>query len=173
MKILAISGSLRKKSYNTAIINTLAVLNPEVEVYKDLGQLPLFNQDLDKHDLEEDYSPLQVRNLREKINETDVLVISTPEYAFEIPGVLKNALDWLVSSSSMVDKPVLIISASTSGIGADKVNEVLRNLVKVLTGKEVFYYLTVDRVNKKIDDSGKITDEKLLQELKKAIDLKI
>lgn len=167
MKILAISGSLREKSYNTTIINTLASLNTEIEIYKDLDKLPFFNPDLDIHTLKEDSSPVQVKILREKIAEADLLIISTPEYAFEIPGVLKNALDWLVSGSSMVEKSVVVISASTSGMGADKANEVLRNLVKVLTGKDVSLFLTIDRVNKKIDTSGRVTDTILLEELQK------
>lgn len=167
MKILAISGSLRAKSYNSAIIRALKTIDTNIDIYKDLDKLPFFNADIDNHTLEEDNSPILVQELRKNIARVDAIVISTPEYAFEIPGVLKNALDWLVSSGEIVNKPVAVISASTSGMGGDKANIVLMNLVKVLTGdisKQLT--LTVSRVNKKIDDEGKIIDKVLIDELK-------
>ena len=167
MKVLAISGSLREKSYNTAIIKTLAILNTEVEVYEELGKLPFFNPDFDQSASEKkDSSPLIVRKLREKIAQADTIIISSPEYAFEISGVLKNALDWLVSSQCMVEKSVAVITASTSGMGGDKANDVLCGLVKVLSGKDAKARLMVDRVNKKITDEGEVTDAKLFEDLK-------
>jgi len=166
MKILAISGSLRLKSYNSAIIQALKDIDDNVDVYKNLGKLPFFNPDINNHTLEDDYSPVSVQELRKRIASSDAIIISTPEYAFEIPGVLKNALDWLVSSAEIVHKPVAIISASTSGMGGDKANIVLMNLIKVLTGKvDKNLTLTVPMVNKRIDNTGKITDKVLVDEL--------
>lgn len=166
MKILAISGSLRLKSYNSAIIQALKDMDDNVDIYKNLGKLPFFNPDINSHTLEEDNSPALVQELRKSIASSDAIIISTPEYAFEIPGVLKNALDWLVSSAEIVHKPVAIISASTSGMGGDKANIVLMNLIKVLTGKiEENLTLTISMVNKKIDDKGKIIDKMLIDEL--------
>ena len=166
MKILAISGSLRAKSYNTSIIRALKNIDSNIDIYYDLGKLPFFNPDLDNHTLKVDNSPILVQELRKVIASSDALIISTPEYAFEIPGVLKNALDWLVSSAEIVHKPVAIISASTSAMGGDKANNVLIKLVKVLTGDTSNQLtLTVPMVNKRIDDKGQIMDSVLIEEL--------
>ena len=167
MKSLAISGSLRKKSFNTAIISSLQTMNSNVEVYKDLGNVPFFNADLDLHTLEVDNSPLEVQDFRKKINECDSLILCTPEYAFEIPGVLKNSLDWLVSSGNLLDKPVAILSASTSKMGADKANELLSGLVKVLMGKvDKTTNLKISSVNKKFDENSELIDQVLKNQLK-------
>jgi len=166
MKILAVSGSLRTMSYNSAIIKALKSIDTNIFIYNDLNKLPFFNPDLDNHTLEKDNSPLSVQELRKNFAIADAIIISTPEYAFEIPGVLKNALDWLVSSSEIVNKPVAIISASTSAMGGDKANNVLVNLVKVLTGNiNQELTLKVSMVNRKIDDKGRVIDKVLLKEL--------
>lgn len=172
MKILAISGSLRAKSYNSAIIRALKNIDTDIAIYDELEKLPFFNPDLDNHTLEEDNSPLLVQKLRQTIASSDAIIISTPEYAFEIPGVLKNALDWLVSSAEIVHKPVAIISASTSAMGGDKANIVLMNLVKVLTGETNNQLtLTVPMVNNKINNDGTIIDEVLIEKLHTLLDM--
>jgi len=169
MKVLALSGSLRKGSYNTAIVNALKKMEPEdvaIEIYTQLGLLPFFNADFDNHTLEQDNSPALVIELRKKVSQADALIISTPEYAFQLPGVLKNGLDWLVSSSAIIDKPVVIISASTSGMGGEKAHLALTNLMNVISGKIIKNSsLQVAKVNKKIDLQGNIIDLKLLQDL--------
>jgi len=173
MKILAISGSLREASFNTAIIHTIKKLENEdiqINVYSDLDKLPFFNPDLDIHTLDEDRSPLEVRALRKEVFESDALIISTPEYVFEIPGVLKNALDWLVSSSVIVDKPVAVITASTSGMGGDRANAVLTSLMKVISGMVIEKAgLSVSRVNKKFNENGEVIDPKLGNDLKNVL----
>ncbi|NQY93017.1 MAG: NAD(P)H-dependent oxidoreductase [Campylobacteraceae bacterium] len=166
MKILVISGSLRQKSFNTAIAYSLQSMNADVEVYEDLGNLPFFNADLDIHTLEVDNSPFEVQMFRAKINLCDALILCTPEYAFEIPGVLKNALDWLVSSGNLLDKPVAILSASTSKMGGNKANNLLCELVKVLMGKvDESTTLKISAVNKKFDENTLIIDEELKSHL--------
>ena len=165
MKILAISGSLRTNSFNSAIINYLALSNKDVNIYKDLDKLPFFNPDLDDSELANDVAPFLVQEFRQKIALSDVILFSTPEYVFEISGVLKNALEWLVASGVMDKKRVVVISASTSAMGANKANEHLCELLKVLTSKEVTLTLKVDRANKKIDDKGLIIDEQLKNQL--------
>ena len=177
MKILALSGSLRANSYNTSIVKHLQTLNKNVEVYEDLGKLPLFNPDLDMYTLEEDNSPKSVLEFRAKVREADVFVISTPEYAHQISGVLKNALDWLVSSDAIVNKPTVVISASTSAVGGDKAHAQLVALLKVISQNVLEdVSLIVARVNKKIDDEGNVVDDGLKKELErviKSIDIKI
>ena len=171
MKILAISGSLRAKSYNSAIIQAFKDMDADINIYTDLGNLPFFNPDINNHTLEQDNSPTIIQELRKNILLSDAIIISTPEYAFEIPGVLKNALDWLVSSAEIIDKPVAVVSASTSAMGGDKANIVLMNLVKVLTGDiDNQLSLIVPRVNKRIDDKGQIIDKVLNEELHSLLD---
>jgi NAD(P)H-dependent FMN reductase len=167
MKILALSGSLRSNSYNTAIVKALQKLDKDVEVYTGLVQLPLFNPDLDNHTLNEDNSPNLVVEFRTKVREADVFVISTPEYAHQIPGVLKNAFDWLVSSDAIVAKPTVVISASTSAMGGDKAHAQLVALLKVISQNVLEdASLSVARVNKKIDEKGMIINEELMMQLR-------
>lgn len=171
MKLLLLSGSLRKGSYSTAIVNTLARL-AEGSVVQDISVLPFFNPDLDKHTLELDSSPKEVVAFRKRVREADIFVICTPEYAHQIPGVLKNALDWLVSSDAIVNKPTVVISASTSAMGGDKAHAQLVALLKVISQNVIEEdSLKVSRVNKKIDEDGKIVHESLLRELNETIDV--
>ena len=118
MKVLAIAGSLRTQSFNAALVNAIAHLTPNsntYRIYTDLGNLPLFSPDLDS-----EHPPQAVFRLRQQISTADAVIICTPEYAYGMPGALKNALDWLVSSGSLYHKPVAAFSASPSGRGGDR-----------------------------------------------------
>jgi NAD(P)H-dependent FMN reductase len=109
-RVLAISGSLRHASSNGAILSAAARLAPPgvtVDIYQGLGTLPHFNPDLDRA-LDDPLLPEPVRALRRAVEEAGALVISSPEYAHGVPGSLKNALDWLVGGSEMVEKPVAL-----------------------------------------------------------------
>ena len=112
MRFLAISGSLRRASTNTAALEALARLAPDgvkVLVYRDLDKLPPFNPD---EDVEDKPKPEPVETLRALIGASDAIIIAAPEYAHGVPGVLKNALDWLVASETFAGKPVALINAS-------------------------------------------------------------
>jgi chromate reductase, NAD(P)H dehydrogenase (quinone) len=112
LRLLAISGSLRRASTNTAALEALARLAPEgvrVLVYRDLAGLPPFNPD---EDVEYVPKPGPVERLRELVGASDAIVIAAPEYAHGLPGALKNALDWLVASETFAGKPVALINAS-------------------------------------------------------------
>jgi len=109
MRILAISGSLRLASSNTALLRAAATLAPEgveITLYGGLGNLPHFNPDL------EGTGPPSVMDFRTRLQVSDGVLISSPEYAHGVPGVLKNALDWLVGSGEFVGKPVALLNAS-------------------------------------------------------------
>ena len=109
-RVLAISGSLRSASANTAVIRAAIAVAPEdvaIALYDGLAELPHFNPDLDG-----DVAPPSVANFRRQLRAADGILISSPEYAHGVPGVMKNALDWLVRSGEFVDKPVALISAS-------------------------------------------------------------
>ncbi len=100
MKILAISGRLRKASLNTTLLRAVARIAPsgiEVALYRGLGDLPLFNPDIEATE------PAPVVSLREQILASDALLIASPEYAHGVTGAIKNALDWMVGN----EKPLL------------------------------------------------------------------
>ena len=110
MNILAISGSLRATSLNTAVLQAAGRLAPAgvtIEMFEGIGNLPFFNSDLDG-----DRLPREVAEFRAAIGAADGLLISSPEYARGVAGVMKNALDWLVGSFEFPDKPVALINTS-------------------------------------------------------------
>jgi NAD(P)H-dependent FMN reductase len=112
MYLLAISGSLRARSSNGELIAALAALAPDgvqVVVAPSLAALPAFNPD---DDGEHAVPPEAVRIWREAVEDSAALIVSSPEYAHGVPGALKNALDWLVSSPVIIDKPIALINAS-------------------------------------------------------------
>src|SRR5579864_6857680 len=110
MKILAISGSLRAASHNRAVLEAARGLAPSgvaIELCEVIGKLPFFNSDLEAKRL-----PEQVAGFRKAIGAADGLLISSPEYARGVSGVMKNALDWLVGSHEFPGKPVALINTS-------------------------------------------------------------
>jgi chromate reductase len=110
--ILAISGSLRAHSANTEVLRACALLAPpsvNLTIFDGLASLPHFNPDLDG---EGAVPPATVDDFRRQIGNADALLISSPEYAHGVPGSLKNALDWLVSSTEMLYKPVGVLNIS-------------------------------------------------------------
>lgn len=131
MRILAISGSLRATSSNSAILRVASRVAPapiNVEVYGSLDALPYFNPDLDRA-LDDPALPAPVRALRAAIGASSALLISSPEYAHGVSGMLKNALDWLVGGPEMVDKPVALINTSPHATHAiTALSETLRTM---------------------------------------------
>src|SRR5215469_323269 len=130
MKILALAGSLRAASINAALCRAASRLAPRglhISVYDALGSLPPFNVDLEPE------PPRSVMQLREAIGAADALIIASPEYAHGISGVLKNALDWLVSYEGFVGMPVAVINTSPRAHHAyDSLLEVLKTMSATL-----------------------------------------
>ena len=128
MNFLAISGSLRKASYNTAALNALKILAPSntnIIVFNKLAEIPLFNPDR-----EGEIIPA-LEELRTLLAKADGLIISSPEYAHGISGVLKNSLDWLVGGFEFVNKPIMLINTSPR---ANIALNSLREVVKTMSG---------------------------------------
>jgi NAD(P)H-dependent FMN reductase len=171
-KILCISGSLRPTSTNTNILKAIPQLFtwPDISfsIYEGLDQLPYFSPELDY----EGATPAaSVADLRAQLKAADAVIVCTPEYAFGVPGVLKNALDWIVSSGELVDKPTAVISASPMMTGGDKANASLVQTLKVMTATITDdRILTIPTVRTKIDATGNIIDEELKKELMKIVD---
>jgi chromate reductase len=164
-KILAISGSTRNNSTNLQLLKAIASLRAEsweVEFYNEIAELPHFNPDLDQP-----VPPAPVGGLRRKIQEADGVIICTPEYVFSLPGALKNALEWTVSTTVFSDKPVALIVAS--GLG-QKAYESLILIMKTLGAKiEERSTLLIEGARSKLDAQGHISDENTLRAIEKLI----
>jgi chromate reductase, NAD(P)H dehydrogenase (quinone) len=130
MKILAISGSLRAASINSALLRTFARSAPagmSITLYDVVGELPLFNPDLEAN------APASVQRLWVQVREADALLIASPEYAHGVTGCIKNLLDWLVSFEPFVDKPVAVLNASPRANLADAaLRETLKTMSAVI-----------------------------------------
>lgn len=130
MKILAISGSARAVSTNTAMLRAVAENAPttyDVTVFSSVRDLPVFSPDLEGEPL-----PVMVQTFVDLIKENDCLIISSPEYVRAIPGGLKNAIDWLVSRDEIVNKPIALMHASHRG---DDMLEQLRLVLSTVSQK--------------------------------------
>jgi len=162
MKILAISGSLREASTNTAILKNLQKLAPEnleIEAYFQAGELPHFSPDIDREGAYE-----AVETLRNLVKNSDGVIICTPEYAFGVPGSLKNALDWLVSSGEFNEKPVAAISASPLYSGGDKAMASL-NLTLTALGTINAGRLSIPNIKNKLNAEREVTDQETMESL--------
>ena len=136
MRILAISGSLRIGSYNTALVRTARDLAPagvEIEPFEGLDSIPPFNED------REAVLPEPVQELNRRIRAADAILVATPEYNGGMPGALKNAIDWASrphGEGSIVAKPAAVIGASTTAYGAQWAREQIRRAL-MLSGAMV------------------------------------
>jgi chromate reductase, NAD(P)H dehydrogenase (quinone) len=168
VRILAISGSLRGGSSNTTLLRAAAMLAPDgvsVELYEGLGDLPHFNPDLDR---EGDAPPASVAEFRDRVAIADALLICSPEYAHGVPGTLKNALDWLVSSPAIIGKPVALLNAS---FRATYAHASLTETLTVMSARVVAdASITVPLDGRKgLDAAGIVGDEELAGLLRKAL----
>ncbi|MGW6445745.1 NADPH-dependent FMN reductase [Lentzea sp. NPDC055074] len=168
--ILALSGSLRANSFNTALMRA-AVKNSsgvvDFDVYEELGDLPLYNQDLDT-----DEPPAVVADLRRRVAAAGGLLIVTPEHNACVPAALKNAIDWVSTQQAggiLVHKPVAIAGGSPGAFGSARAQTMLRSILAsigadTLSKPEVAVFHCHDR----IDETGDVTDAftlKLLDDL--------
>ena len=159
MKVLGISGSLRKASFNTAALKACGELMPAGMTLSiaEIGDLPLFNQDVFDAGL-----PEPVKRFRAAVAAADGVLIASPEYNFSVSAALKNAIDWASRPPNQVfqDKPIAIFSASAGPMGGARVQYDLRRILGQLWGHvlprpEVFIGLAPG----KFDAQGKLTDE--------------
>ena len=165
-RFLAISGSLRAVSSNTAVLHAaqrIGLPDVEIDIYKGLDTLPHFNPDDDV-----DAPPQVIGKLRERIGAADGLMISSPEYAHGIPGSLKNALDWLVASIEFPGKPVALISTSPNSM---HVNAQLTEVLTTMSARLVPEACVTIPVRGRGTDVGAIvSDPELAALLRHAID---
>jgi chromate reductase, NAD(P)H dehydrogenase (quinone) len=146
MRILGISGSLRRDSYNSALLRAAAERLPagaEWSEFDGLREIPPYDADA-----ELEATPEAVRALREAIREADAVLVATPEYNHSIPGVLKNALDWAsrpAGKSALMGKPAAAIGASTGMFGAVWAQAETRKVLGALGGRVIERELPVPR----------------------------
>lgn len=171
MKILGISGSLRKGSYNTALLRVAADLMPEgtqLEIGSIAG-IPLYDGDLEASQ----GIPSAVQALKQKIEAADGLLLVTPEYNNSIPGVFKNAIDWLSRPSADIakvfgDRPVGVIGASPGGFGTILAQNAWLPVLRTLGTRTWFGgRLQVSRAGNVFNAAGELTDEAARTQLRK------
>jgi len=172
MKILAISGSLRAASHNTALLRAAAGLAPdgiEIELYDGLEQLPPYNEDRDN-----DTPPSEVARLRDEIAAADGVLISTPEYNGTVPGQLKHAVDWASrpygQASSLWGKPAAVIGASVTDYGALWAQDHLRKALGIAGARVLETELPVGKAAERFDDRGSLTDPDTRERLSEIVD---
>jgi len=159
LQVLAISGSLRKSSFNSAALETAAEIAGDSAsfTFADLSAIPLYDQDLRDKGV-----PDAVQKLSDQILAADAILFSTPEYNYSVSGVLKNAIDWLsrVDPQPFADKPVAVMSASMSAFGGARAQYDLRRILIYLDAHFVNKpEVMISFAHKKFDDSGKLADE--------------
>jgi chromate reductase len=163
-KILAISGSIAPNSANQTLLKTIQSLSKshfDLEIFESLAVLPYFNSD------ETNNAPQAVLDFRKKIEEADGIIICTPEYVFSLPGVLKNALEWTVSTMVFTDKPAALITASSSGKIAHESLQLVMKTIGVKTTDDTT--LLIQSIKSKMTKEGEITDGQTLLSVKKLI----
>jgi chromate reductase, NAD(P)H dehydrogenase (quinone) len=160
MKVLGISGSLRRDSHNTKLLRAAAALLPpgvELEVWERLKAVPPYDADDDTGEPR----PWVLRSLAGAIEEADVVLFSTPEYNHSIPGQLKNALDWLsrpLASSPLRDKPVAVVGASTGLFGAVWAQAELRKVLGAIGARVNDRELPIGLADDAFTDDGRLAD---------------
>lgn len=159
MRILALSGSLRRDSYNTAMLRAAADTAPpgvDVVIYEELDAVPPYDQD------DEVAPPAAVERLRAAVAESDALLVATPEYNGSIPGFLKNALDWVsrpLATNPLRNKPAAVVGASTGAFGAVWAQAELRKVLGLIGARVLDRDLPVGLAGTRFGDNGEVDDE--------------
>ena len=164
MKVLAISGSLRAASNNTALLRAAARLAPadvSVELFCDLGNLPLFNPDIEATD------PHVVARFRTQLITADAVLIASPEYAHGVTGAIKNALDWMVGCEAFVNKPVALLNASPRAVHAqESLKEIISAMSAIIVAEAS---IAVPILGSRLDEAGIISHPEISKALREAL----
>lgn len=160
-KILAIIGSTRANSSNLKIVQYFAQLTADrydITIYEDIDTLPHFNPNLDNEN-----PPMEIAKFRRLISNADGLIICTPEYIFSLPGSLKNAIEWCVSTTVFSQKPIGLITASASGIKGHEELQLVMKTVETKFNEDTT--LLISGIKGKFDQSGTLTDQNTIESL--------
>ncbi|MBL0356878.1 MAG: NAD(P)H-dependent oxidoreductase [Chitinophagaceae bacterium] len=161
IRLVGISGSLRKKSYNTILLNAVKELLP-AEVTLELlsiDGLPLYNGDFDIPDVTQ--RPAAVVDFRNGLEHADGLIIVSPEYNYSIPGGLKNAIDWASrgTDSPIIQKPVALMGVTPGLWGTVRMQLAFQPVFQALGMQQTKPEILVSQAKAKFDTEGKLTDE--------------
>jgi chromate reductase len=167
MRILAVSGSLRAGSFNTSLLRTADEAAPdgvELELWEGIGELPLYDEDLEGHDV-----PESVRRLREDWAAADAILFATPEYNGSVPGGLKNAVDWASRpplEGVLRNKPVAVVGASTGRFGALWAQQDLKRILGIAGARVIGTEIPVARAHERFDAQGRLLDGEIFEQLR-------
>jgi chromate reductase len=171
MRVLGVSGSLRRDSYNAALLRHAGELfeaeGAEFEIYRGLRDIPAYDEDSDAEDASE-----AVLRLREAVRGADAVFFVTPEYNSSIPGALKNALDWVsrpLASSPLRYKPVAVIGASSGMFGAVWAQAELRKVLAAIGARVTEGEVAVGHAGERFDENGRLNEPNLEQEVHEVV----
>jgi chromate reductase len=170
MRILAISGSLRRDSQSTMLLRAAAELLPagvELELYDGLKDVPPYDEDDDVEP-----APLAVATLRARVAAADAVLFATPEYNSSVPGALKNALDWAsrpFATNAFRSKPVAVLGSSAGMFGAVWAQADLRKVLGAMGARVVETEVAVGRAAEKFDAEGRLVDDETRDQLRDAL----
>ena len=171
IQLIGISGSLRKNSYNTMLLNTLANVLPENVLFEivSIADIPVYNGDLDIPDAAE--RPSAVKIFRAALAKADGLVIVSPEYNYSIPGGLKNAIDWASrgKDSPLLNKTVALMGVTPGTWGTVRMQMAFQQVFLALSIKTVKPEILIANAKDKFDAAGKLIDEPTATLIKKQL----
>jgi chromate reductase len=171
MRVLAISGSLRRDSNNTALLRALREEAPagvEIEIWDDLKEIPPYDGDDDVVP-----GPPAVEAFRTLVRESDAVFFATPEYNSSIPGALKNALDWAsrpLATNAFRNKPVAVIGSSAGAFGGVWAAAELRKVLAAMGARVTEVELAVGHAQEKFDDGGVLADDDVRTGLRESLE---
>jgi len=171
MRVLAISGSLRRASNNSALLRALREEAPagvEVEVWDGLKEVPPYDGDDDVVP-----GPAQVEAFRSLVREADAVFFATPEYNSSIPGALKNALDWAsrpLATNAFRNKPVAVIGSSAGAFGGVWAAAELRKVLGAMGARVTEVEMAVGHAHDKLDETGELADHEVRDDLREALE---
>ena len=167
MRILAVPGSLRAHSFNLRLAQAAVEAAPEgveVVLWTGIGDLPLYDEDLDGGG-----APAPVRRLREEWSAADAILFATPEYNGSVPGGLKNAIDWASRpkpKAALTDKTVAVAGASTGRFGALWAQQDLKRILGIAGARVVGTEIPVALAHERVDENGRLEDAELFEQLR-------
>jgi chromate reductase len=171
MRVLGISGSLRRGSYSTALLRHAGDLfeaeGAEFEAYDGLRDVPPYDEDCDI-----EQAPEAVSRIREAVRDADALFFVTPEYNSSIPGALKNALDWIsrpFATNALRYKPVAVIGVSSGMFGAVWAQAELRKVLGAIGARVTEGEVAVGNAGERVDENGRLNEPNLEQEVHEVI----
>lgn len=171
MRVLGISGSLRRDSHNTALLRAAGEMfeaeGVDFEIYEGLKEVPPYSEDDDVQP-----APEAVARLRAAVTGADAVFFTTPEYNASIPGQLKNAIDWLsrpVATNVFRNKPVAVIGASTGMFGAVWAQADLRRVMSTVGARVAEGEVPVSHAQTRFDDDGRLNDQNLVEEVRAVV----